>query len=272
MRVQMLGLCRFSYLGMRGYQREHASIEDRRAFLYDPARLQRRWFWFRNVALPALTVQSDPDFTLVIMTGPDLPEPWLGRLRRLCDQHPQFRLALLPPMDRHLDACLAAIAPQIDRDADVIGHFRHDDDDAIAFDYIERARADFAPVAGLWADRGRQLCVDHARGIMADVRGGDLTLTPRICHNMGVAMTLFLPPDLDRTALHFEHWKVSAWMPNVQIPAPPMFLRLIHQDADSGSMGAGFAWDATPERLAALLPERFGIDPTRLIEGARRFA
>ena len=43
MRVQMLGLCRFSYVGLRGYQRDHTGIEERRAFLYDPARLARRW-------------------------------------------------------------------------------------------------------------------------------------------------------------------------------------------------------------------------------------
>ncbi len=41
MRVQMLGLCRFSYLGLRGYQVEHDSIAARRAYLYDPDRLAR---------------------------------------------------------------------------------------------------------------------------------------------------------------------------------------------------------------------------------------
>lgn len=86
MRVQMLGLCRFSYLGLRGYQVEHDSIAARRAYLYDPDRLARRWLWFQTVALPGWLAQTDPDFTLVIMTGPDLPEPWLGQLRDLCDR------------------------------------------------------------------------------------------------------------------------------------------------------------------------------------------
>ena len=40
MRVQMLGLCRFSYLGLRGYQVEHDSIAARRAYLYDPDRIE----------------------------------------------------------------------------------------------------------------------------------------------------------------------------------------------------------------------------------------
>ena len=83
MRTQLLGLCRFSYLGGRGFQVRHESIEERRAFLYDPARLARRWAWFEQVALPGLTGQTDPDHTLVIMTGPDLPQPWLARLREI---------------------------------------------------------------------------------------------------------------------------------------------------------------------------------------------
>ena len=136
MRVQMLGLCRFSYLGGRGFQILHETVEARRAFLYDPERLARRWFWFENVTLPGLMAQTDPDFTLILMTGPDLPEPWMSRLRDLVASMPQARLALIPPMDKHLDACMAATAPHIDPKADVVGHFRQDDDDAVAIDYI----------------------------------------------------------------------------------------------------------------------------------------
>ena len=143
MRVQMLGLCRFSYVGLRGYQVEHETYDQRRAMLYDPHRLARRWTWFTEIALPAWREQTDPDFTLVIMTGPDLPEPWLSQLQELVRQVPQFRLELVPPMERHLQACRAAIAPHIDPEAGVIGHFRHDDDDAVAVDYIKSARKDF---------------------------------------------------------------------------------------------------------------------------------
>ena len=42
MRVQMLGLCRFSYLGGGGFQVGHETIEARRAYLYNPQRLARR--------------------------------------------------------------------------------------------------------------------------------------------------------------------------------------------------------------------------------------
>ncbi|MFN4061189.1 MAG: glycosyltransferase [Paracoccus hibiscisoli] len=258
MRVQMLGLCRYSYLGLRGYQVEHDSIAARRAYLYDPARLERRWHWFTTVALPGWVAQTDPDYTLVVMTGPDLPEPWLGRLRALCDRVPQLRLSLVPPMDYHLQACRAAVAPHVDPGADVIGHFRHDDDDAVAVDYVEAARRDFALVADLWRAEGK-LSLDYGRGLMVEARDGQLKITPRICHNMGVALTIFLRPDAAETALHYNHTKLGQWMPGVQINGPLMFIRSIHGDSDSGDMGPGLPWQPEEGEMNRLLRTRFGL-------------
>lgn len=271
MKVQMLGLMRFSYVGLRGYQKDHPTIGERRAFLYDPARLERRWFWFQHVALPAWQAQTDPDFTLVIMTGPDLPEPYLSRLRRIVADTPQFRLALVPPMERHLKACLAAVGPHIDRKADVVGHFRHDDDDAVAVDYIASARRDFLPIVDLWQVE-RKLSLDHARGLMVKVTAQGLKIVPRICHNMGVALTVFLGPEQDATAVHYNHAKLGLWMPGVSIPQPLMFLRLMHGDGDSASLGAGYPWEVAADALPDLMQQRFRIDPERLDAASRRFS
>lgn len=258
MRVQMLGLCRFSYVGLRGYQRDHATIEERRAFLYDPDRLARRWLWFTTLALPGWLAQTDPDFTLVVMTGPDLPEPWMSRLRDLAAATPQLRLELVPPMERHLDACRAAVAPHVDPAADVIGHFRHDDDDAVALDYIASARSDFAQVAGLWRPEGR-LSLDHSRGLMLRAGAGGAEFVPRIAHNMGVALTIFLRPDHPKTALHFNHTRLPLWMPGVAVTRPLMFIRSIHPDSDSGDIGPGIPWEIGEDELDRQLRRRFGL-------------
>jgi hypothetical protein len=271
MRVQMLGLCRFSYVGLRGYQVEHATYEERRAYLYAPERLARRWMWFTEVALPGWQAQTDPDFTLVVMTGPDLPEPYLSRLRDLCDQMPQLRLELVPPMELHLVACHTAIAPHLDRQADVIGHFRHDDDDAVALDYIAATRRDFAQVQGLWQAEGK-LSLDYGRGLMLCADEGRLTITPRICHNMGVALTIFLRPDAAETALHYDHSKLAQWMAGVSLNRPLMFIRSIHGDSDSGAMGPGLPWDLDEADLGRQLRLRFGLRRPALKDLARRLA
>lgn len=269
MRVQMLGLCRFSYVGLRGYQVSHDSYEERRAYLYDPARLARRWFWFTEVALPAWRAQSDPDFTLVVMTGPDLPEPYLSRLRALTTQIAQLKLELVPPMERHLEACRAAIAPHVDPEAEVIGHFRHDDDDAVAIDYIATARKDFHRVKALWkADQ--KLSLDHSRGLMMRLDGQQgMQLTPRLCHNMGVALTVFLAPEVEETALHYDHSKIGLWMPGVVITRPLMFIRSIHADSNSGAAGPGVPWQADPQALDQQLWRRFRLRREALERAAR---
>lgn len=271
MRVQMLGLCRFSYVGLRGYQVEHDSVEARRAFLYDPARLARRWLWFTEIALPGWLSQTDRDFTLVVMTGQDLPEPYLGQLHELAAGIPQIRVELVPPMERHLDACLAAIQPHLQPDADVIGHFRHDDDDAVAVDYIESARRDFAQVEGLWRT-ARKLSLDYSRGLMIRPADGRMQITPRMCQNMGVALTIFLPPEAQQTALHFNHTRLPLWMPGVAITRPLMFLRSIHDDSDSGAVGPGLPWDLPDEMLERQLDRRFALSRAGLDKVAEMLA
>jgi hypothetical protein len=271
MRVQMLGLCRFSYVGLRGYQVEHPDFASRRAFLYDPARLARRWFWFTRIALPAWRTQSDPDFTLVIMTGPDLPQPYLSQLQELVAEQPQLRLALVPPMQFHRKACRIAIAPHLDPSADVIGHFRHDDDDAVALDYIASSRRDFGLVAPLWQQQ-RKLSLDYSRGLMLELESGRLKATPRICHNMGVALTVFLPPDEVATALDFNHMQLAQWMPGVAVTAPVMFLRGIHRDSDSGAIGPGMPWQLEAGALDDLLWQRFCLRRGQIDEAARTLA
>lgn len=270
MRVQMLGLCRFSYLGGRGFQVEHGSEDERRAFLYDPERLERRWFWFQHVTLPGLLAQTDPDFTLVVMTGPDLPDPWLTRLRDLALRIPQFRLALVPPMDKHLDACLAAIAPHVEAEADVVGHFRQDDDDAVAIDYVRDARRDFVALQPLWSRRRRLSC-DYARGLVLKATETGISVEPRMIYNAVAGLTVYLPPDAGRSVMHFPHWQIGLSMPGVTLPGKVMFVRFLNHDNDSGAIGAGYGWDAGDADWTRMLSDRFRIDLPVLDRAAREF-
>ena len=81
--MQVIGLCRFSYPALGGFQRAHENIEQRKAYLYSKTRLQNRLRLFQCINLPSIVGQTDPDFTYLILTGDDLPEWALERLLEL---------------------------------------------------------------------------------------------------------------------------------------------------------------------------------------------
>ena len=71
--MQAIGICRFSYPALGGFQVEHGSAEDRAAYLYAPARLDERFALFETVALPCLRAQTDQNFEVVVVIGEDFP-------------------------------------------------------------------------------------------------------------------------------------------------------------------------------------------------------
>ena len=50
--MQVSRLCRFSYHALGGFQRERETVEQRKAFLYDEARLKHRLRLFQAFNLP----------------------------------------------------------------------------------------------------------------------------------------------------------------------------------------------------------------------------
>jgi hypothetical protein len=52
--MQVIGLCRFSYPAIGGFQVEHETIEDRIAYLYADARIEERFRLMEAVALPCI--------------------------------------------------------------------------------------------------------------------------------------------------------------------------------------------------------------------------
>ena len=67
--MQTIGLCRFSYPAISGFQIEHDTIEERRDYLYAPKRLNERFHLFETLTLPGLRAQTDQEFDFVIVVG-----------------------------------------------------------------------------------------------------------------------------------------------------------------------------------------------------------
>jgi hypothetical protein len=258
-RVQVLGICRFSLLVEGGFQvGGPRTLAQRRVDLYDAVRLAHRFAWFEHVFLPAIRAQTDPDFTMVVVTGEDFPAPWFARLEALTAPVRQIVLDRRAPK-RHRRLMREVIRDHVESEADVVAQFRLDDDDAVAIDYVARIREDHAMLAPLFA-RTRLMAVDHARGIVLARDGATLVPAPRLSANWGCGLTLYMLADHPQCVFDYTHFRVWEWMPSVSLNDTEMYVRGWHGDNDSPKLGPQRPYDLTPDQIDRVLRERFLID------------
>lgn len=261
--MQAIGLCRFSYPAEGGFQVEHPDIAARCAYLYAPARLEERFASFEGICLPGLRAQTDPDFIFLILIGDSLPDAALDRLRALVRDLPQARIVARPPRP-HRQVCQEVINAARDMDRPAL-QFRLDDDDTVASDFIARLRETAADCAPLLA-RHRLVALDFNRGyiLRADASGlyGEEQIIPY--SSMGLAVAV--QKGVRQTVMNFAHNKLGQFMPTICQTDAPMFVRGHNDHNDSRQKK-----HVKPMRLpplspgdAAVLRDRFGIDPERL--------
>jgi hypothetical protein len=256
--VQVLGLCRFSVPSTGAFQVEHESIEERRAFLYDPARLAMRFTWFEHVNLPGIEAQKDPAFTYVVLVGEDLPEPWRARMESLAARIPQLVIENAPPI-HHRVACADALSRHVDPDAEVVIQFRQDDDDGVATDFVQRLRRDYRKSSGLFKQHGL-MALDYNLGINLHDKGGTLTLVPRYHSFLGAAFAVCTRPGDGNYVLDFYHNIIWQQMAAVTFPDSYMWVRGSHGSNDSGKVADTWKFNKDPAELRRILRKRFGID------------
>lgn len=259
MRIQVLGLCRFSMLVQGDFQTTGDDLDRNRAILYDPARMEQRMRWFETLCLPPLMWQHDPDFTLIVATGEDLPEPWIGRLRRIAEAVPQIRLEQVPP-GRHAEICKTLLARHTEPGADVVAQFRMDDDDAVCRDYVARVRRDWRLVAPMMGGQG-PVALDYGRGLVLEQDGkGSLSLRCELTHFWVPALTLYFPGDRPRSIMNYRHDWIWRFAPTISRPDGLMWIRGFHGSNDSPRDPYGHRRiEMDDDEIRAALLRRFGL-------------
>jgi hypothetical protein len=234
--MQVLGLCRFSYPGIGGFQIEHDSLEERIAFLYAPERLEERFRFFECFTLPSIRGQLDPDFTFLIVIGDSLPPEHRARLEALVQDVPQVQIQAHPP-GPHRDVMKAAINSARDGRADPCLQFRLDDDDAVAVTFVARLRAAARQVAGLLEDH-RHIALDFNRGFIARPGPGGIEATAIHKPLWTAGLALMVRRGVNVTVMNFAHHAMGRKMPTVSLPTDNMMLRG-HNDYNDSRQRAG---------------------------------
>ncbi|WP_027244910.1 putative rhamnosyl transferase [Leisingera daeponensis] len=260
--MQVIGLCRFSYPAIGGFQVEHETIEQRIAYLYDAERMEERFRLLETIALPCLREQTDQDFTLIVVTGDSLPRIHRDRLHDLTADMPQVQIRAEPPR-RHREV-MKEILNSARRDPDQpCLQFRHDDDDAVSVDFTERLRAAAGDCQGLLR-KNRSVAFDFNRGYLAEAGPQGIRAAEDVFPYVVAALGMYVRGGCPLTVMNFAHHKINRFMPTVTVTDAPMFVRTRNRFNDSRDMAGGPALEPLTPELAGAFEARFAVREARV--------
>lgn len=257
--MQAIGLCRFSYPALGGFQVEHETIEERIAYLYEETRLEERFRLLETVALPCLRAQTDPDFLLIIVIGDQFPAHFEKRLEALIEDLPQALIHKEPPRQQR------EVMKEILNDAranpsEPCLQFRYDDDDAVAIDFIAKLRQAAADCAPLLR-RHRSVAFDWNRGYVAEFSAEGIAAADLFRQFYVASLGMFIKGNSPLTIMNFAHEKIPQFMPAVSFSDEAMFVRS-HNGFNDSRQKPVKQIPVTPlsAEQEALFRERFAID------------
>lgn len=232
--MQVIGLCRFSYPGLGGFQIEHETLQDRIDFLYAPERLEERFRFFETITLPGIRAQFDTDFTFLIVIGDSLPDQHKARLRNLVRDIPQAVIQEHPP-GQHRKVMQEAMNSVRKPDGEPHLQFRLDDDDAVSVTYVHDLRRQAGLVKGLLQDH-RHIAIDFNQGWIARPSAEGLAATPIQQPYWTAGLALMFRSSLSLSVMNFGHNVVARKMPTVTFTGTDMMLRG-HNDYNDSRQG-----------------------------------
>ncbi|MCC5983430.1 MAG: putative rhamnosyl transferase [Rhodobacteraceae bacterium] len=227
--TEVIGLCRFSYPALGGFQRRHDTPEDRARYLYAPARLEERFRLFETVTLPSLRAQTDPDFTFLVVIGTEFPQR--DRLEALLADLPQAVIRAFPP-GRHRDVMARAITEVRRPGLRFSLQFRLDDDDGVGCRFVERLRRTVHEAQPIF-ERNRRVAIDFNRGHVMRASAAGIHALPVTRAYWTPGLAVALQQDCRQTVMNFGHQELWKHMPALTMTDPDMFIRGINHHNDS---------------------------------------
>ena len=253
------GVIRFSYPSEGGFAKDFADADAHEAFLFDRARLERRFHLFENLTLPSLRGQSDGDFHLAVLTGEGLPAWAFERLQTGLVNVPQAQIIQLPRMN-HYPATREALEQMPDDGATHVAGFRLDDDDAMHFSTVRRIREIANGMAGI-TDTTKPFAIGFNRGFFLDRSAETNTITEvRERSPIGIGLTLVVPIEQRSNIFRRNHRFLHQFYDCYTDVQEPMFIRTVHEDNDSGAVSTGAGKGMTRAEIDTTLQSGFGTD------------
>lgn len=264
--MQVIGLCRFSYPAIGGFQVDFPTIEERIAYLYAPERMKERFATFETFTLPSLRAQTDQDFTFAVVIGDQLPQPYLERLQTLLADLPQAVILPLAPK-QHRPAMRKAINSVRRFDETPCLQFRMDDDDAVAVSFIAKLRQKARALRPLLRDH-KTVAIDFNQGYILRPSPEGLWGKSVQSRYQTAALGMMLRHDARTTIMNFSHHKISNQSTTATFTGDDMFIRGHNAHNDSRQSGPIKRPELTllTAQEEARMKATFNIDASRIRE------
>lgn len=247
--VRVYGYMRFSYAGRSDARasRNKETFEEVAAELYEPSRMERRFFLFENLCLPSLRFQTNQDFRFVILASDVMPEVYKKRLAEVTADIPQIEI-----LYSSADHVTSAFNPYIETMLEGVdvptAHFRLDDDDALCSSMVARIEASLA-----FSDRVR--VVSYPNGLYLSHQEGNSYLLREHFPFVAIGFALLNPPGLIQNPFQCRHIVVQRNMTTYSDPTPASFIHSAHASSDTRG--------AQARKFAKMLTDQPGFDTPR---------
>lgn len=260
--MQIIGLCRFSYPCVGGFQIEHETIEQRISYLYSEERLSERLFAFEHITLPGLRAQTDNDFTFVVLIGESMPEHHTERLLAMVEDIPQVVVLSYEPME-YRNAMRRVFAQAVDTSFDWVVQFRLDDDDAVSVDFIQRVRRNAILTEKIYKETGK-LAIDFNQGYAVELTNTGIMAAHLKRAYWTPALAVVLSTHAGKNIMNFPHHIIHTLMPTLTRNESNMFLRGINDHNDSSFIKHLPPREPLDPLTQSIFKLRFGIDANKV--------
>lgn len=275
MKSDIFGYMRFSYLGRSDAKlaRGTDDADQRRQILYAPERLRERFYFFEKICLPSLRSQSDQDFRFAIFTSPELPKKYRKRLAAAVADLPQVEIVYdrQPLLNRAIDAWMAR--QEIVHHQRTL-HFRLDDDDALACDFIATLREHMGnvPDHALISRPSGLLLIDTPQGP---------ELLAKFEPYIAIGFAIVNPPGHIHNPYNLKHGGHYRLVPSLSLPGPLAYIHTAHAQSDTiAAQGRklnharaehGLYFGDRPRRFKQAVEQQFGgRKPSHFLDIMRR--
>ncbi len=210
--MQIIGHCRFSWLGISDTGRALVTRDDAAAVLWSPQRMAVRFHLFETLLLPCLRAQTDQDFRFLLTTSAAMPQMYFDRLASLTQGLPNVEI-YVTQKDEIGSALRPVMRASIEAGPKPV-HFRLDDDDGVCVTFVERLRA---VCAAHDLSVGTTICFPS--GVLGTYDGEKVINAPsfRPYHSVGLAFVV--GPEYRRNPFQVQHLRVGENLPSYLDPS-----------------------------------------------------